>query len=364
MRSTLALVAGLTLVAAPAFAQNDGDDDYEYLDQLPQQQPQQQQQLQQPYPATPQYQQPQPAMQQYQGNPQYQQPQYQPYQQPADPYAEQPTADANGQQYGYGFMGPHPIPYQYGNGYCYIEGAHSHEYAPFDQYLFREQQGYYYFVGDPMDFGYNRATYWFNGNHPIPGLYGGGYCYISWAHRHHYSPAGLVGFSYVGGYYSYSGIWPSDYYLYRDRYWGYYGGYYRNYYFGNRYYSGRPAPVWAPARPLRIAAPAGRVFGVGARPAVVGYGGGYRGAVVTGGGYRPAYAGNVGYHPSTVRYATPAYHAAPVYGGSTYHSFSSSSGFRSSAAPPVYHPSTSSSHYSAPAPVFHSSPARIGGFHR
>ena len=80
-------------------------------------------------------------------NPQAQpgQPYAQPYQTPPQ-YEDAPQYDPNGVAYGYGFVGPHPVPYQNGSGFCYIEGAHSHEYGPFDEYLFREYNGYYYFV--------------------------------------------------------------------------------------------------------------------------------------------------------------------------------------------------------------------------
>src|SRR5262245_12976526 len=52
----------------------------------------------------------------------------------------------------YGYMGLHPIPYDAGSGFCYQQGAHFHEYPPFDQYLFREHGGWFYFVGDVGDF--------------------------------------------------------------------------------------------------------------------------------------------------------------------------------------------------------------------
>src|SRR5205814_9672872 len=105
-----------------------------------------------------------------------------PYAQQQDPYAQQP------QQYEYAYMGAHPIPYDQGGGYCYQNVAHYHPYAPFDQYLFRESNGYWYFVGDPADFGYSQQLWGYNGNHPIPLGWGGGYCYITWPHRHPYAP--------------------------------------------------------------------------------------------------------------------------------------------------------------------------------
>jgi hypothetical protein len=169
----------------------------------------------------------------------------------------------------YGYVGVHPIPYDQGSGFCYIQGAHFHPYAPFDQYLFRESNGYFYFIGDPGDFGYAQQTYGYNGNHPIPLEYGGGYCYISWGHRHHYPPPNNLTYNFVGGYYVYAGPWDPLYWTWRDRYVGYYGGYYRSNYYGGRYYTVRPPPVYRPSlvigapgvyRPgVTVRAPGGRV---------------------------------------------------------------------------------------------------------
>ncbi len=193
---------------------------------------------------------------------------------PADPnYAQgQPQADA--QQYGY--MGPHPIPYDVGQGFCYQQGAHFHEYAPFDQNLFRESGGWFYFVGDAADFGYQQQMWGYRGNHPIPGAYGGGYCFIDWPHRHHYAPAAGMVFNMVGGYYAYGGAWDPLYWQLRPRYAPYYASYYRRSYFGGVYWRTRPAPVYrarivvgAPGvyRPGAVAvAPGGVRVNVVARP--------------------------------------------------------------------------------------------------
>ncbi|MGZ3443052.1 MAG: hypothetical protein ACXVDD_26200, partial [Polyangia bacterium] len=160
---------------------------------------------------------------------------------PPDPNAYQQQAV---QQYGY--MGPHPIPYEAGQGYCYQQGAHFHEYAPFDQNLFREQGGWFYFVGDAGDFGYSQQMWGYQGNHPIPGAYGGGYCFIDWPHRHHYAPPATMQFNFVGGYSVYGGPWDPWYWRMRPHYSAYYGGYYRHSYYGGIYWRTRPAPIYRP----------------------------------------------------------------------------------------------------------------------
>jgi hypothetical protein len=162
-------------------------------------------------------------------------------------------------------MGAHPVPYDQGGGYCYQNVAHYHPYAPFDQYLFRESGGYWYFVGDPADFGYSQQLWGYNGNHPIPASWGGGYCYINWGHRHPYAPPSSMYYNYVGGYYVYNGPWDPLYWRWRDRYSGYYGNYYRNNYYGGRYWTVRPPHVYRPS--FTVGAPGVRV--VPGRPGVV-----------------------------------------------------------------------------------------------
>jgi len=208
-------------------------------------------------------------------------------------YAAQAEAQAQqAQQFGY--VGVHPIPYENGSGFCYQTGAHFHEYPPFDQYLFRESGGWFYFIGDVGDFGYNQQVWGYNGNHPIPAEWGGGYCYIGWAHRHPYAPPPRLAFNFVGGYYVYGGGWDPGYWAGRDRYLGYYGGYYRSNYYGGRYYTVRPPAIYRPtitigapgvyrpgvtvtaphwgvgAPPARVVVPAPRVYAPGVRVGVPG----------------------------------------------------------------------------------------------
>jgi len=228
---------------------------------------------------------------QQQQDPYAQQPQQDPYaQQPQDPNAQydpnaQPQYDPNyapqQQVYEYAFYGTHPVPYDQGGGYCYQQGPHYHQYAPFDQNLFRQANGYFYFIGDPADFGYTQQLWGYNGNHPIPLGWGGGYCYISWPHRHPYAPASAAYYNFVGGYYVYGGPWDPWYWRMRPRYQAYYGGYYRHSYYGGIYWRTRPAPIYRP----RIVVGAPGYYRPGAVVVAPG-----RGRVVVGAphpGYRP-----------------------------------------------------------------------------
>jgi hypothetical protein len=214
------------------------------------------------------------------------------------PPGTQPQAQPQAQYYGY--VGTHPFPHEVGSGWCQQTDAHFHEYAPFDEHLFRQNNGYFYFVGDAGDFSYAATTWAYQGNHPIPATQGGGYCYIDWQHRHHFAPP-TYGFNYNGAAYVYSGAWDPLYYTHLNRYRSYYGGYYRNNYYGNRYYTTRPVHTYRPTygwgspgvyRPgVTVTSPSGL-------------------SVTVGGGYRPGYRpGGVYVAPPRPSYVAPA----PVY---------------------------------------------------
>jgi hypothetical protein len=92
---------------------------------------------------------------------------------PAPP--EQPVELAPGELVGY--YGAHPIPDEYGGGWCAVEGPHVHPFAPvwYDQYVVRD--GYFVFAA--------ADGYFYGGPHPIPG---GGWCGFDGPHRHRYPP--------------------------------------------------------------------------------------------------------------------------------------------------------------------------------
>ena len=257
------------------------------------------------------------------------------YDQYGNPVGAPAGAYADTQQMQYGYVGPHPEPYDQAQGPCNIQGPHFHPYSPFDQYLFREANGYFYFIGDLGDFGYTGQLWGYQGNHPIPPESGGGFCYIDWQHRHHFPAPPSMPFRYVGGYYSYYGSWDPAYYTYRNQWMGYYNGYYRSSYYGGRYWTARPAPIYRGSygygargvyRPgMTVVAPGGVMISVGRygdRPGY--YNGGYGNGGYYDGGYgnrpsyggappppRPAYVPAAPYRPSySPGYAPPPPHAA------------------------------------------------------
>ena len=164
------------------------------------------------------------------------------------------------------YNGPHPINAAYGSGWCDIAEPHTHPYPPFDEYLFEEEDGGYYFLGDPVDFGYVGAYYWFEDPHPIASGWGHGWCHMSGPHRHVYGPFG-TGFAACGRHYCYRGPFDALYWRNHGLLSAYFRSHYGPHYRGGLYYRNR-----VPAYPGRFAGyrpghrpgtPAGRPGGYG-----------------------------------------------------------------------------------------------------
>jgi hypothetical protein len=233
---------------------------------------------------------------------------------PIPPYVDEPPVAA--QAGGYCFDGPHPVDSRVEPGVTWdnTSGRHIHPYPPFDLRLFSFQNGCYYFIGDPTDFGYAGDTYSYYGAHPILGIYGGGWCFMIGPHRHFWRPWSPL-FATVGPWYYWEGpydpffwtYWPFYHYYYRHHYPTYYarGAFFRSHAVAPRITSvprpmGRAGAGWRGGGPgLRAApGPAGR----GARGAPGGLRGGptaprgagpgmNRGAPMQRGGVRPAPGG-------------------------------------------------------------------------
>jgi len=146
---------------------------------------------------------------------------------PIPPYVDGPPVAAQGG--GYCFDGPHPVDSRVEPGVTWdgTPGRHMHGYPPFDLRLFNFQNGCYYFIGDPTDFGYAGDTYSYYGAHPILGIYGGGWCFMIGAHRHFWRPWSPL-FVTVGPWF----YWEGPYDPFFWTYWPFYHYYYRHYYPG------------------------------------------------------------------------------------------------------------------------------------
>jgi len=140
-------------------------------------------------------------------------------------------------QTGFLYGGMHPINPNFGGGFCYTNAAHDHPYPsdPNVSYLYRNWNGYQYFVGNPYHFGYQGQAFPYYGHHPLPEY--SSYCYIDGQHHHHFLPPAGYAASYVvnNGYYYYNGVFAPYYYSYRPSYYRarhtyYYLPTYRSYY--------------------------------------------------------------------------------------------------------------------------------------
>jgi hypothetical protein len=144
---------------------------------------------------------------------------------PIPPFVEGPAVQAAGG--GYCFEGPHPVDSRVEPGVTWdnTTGRHVHPYPPFDLRLFNNQNGCYYFIGDPSDFGYAGDTYSYYGAHPILASYGGGWCFMIGPHRHFWRPWSPL-FVTVGPWF----YWEGPYDPFFWTYWPYYHFYYRSHY--------------------------------------------------------------------------------------------------------------------------------------
>jgi hypothetical protein len=153
------------------------------------------------------------------------------------------------------YWGPHPVNPAAGGGFCSEAGSHVHPYD-IDQNLasvYRSFNSHWHFVGNVYEFGYQGSAYPYYGHHPLPGEFGGTYCYLDGSHYHYFLPPATYASQYLvhNGYYYYNGGFPSIYYTYRPTYYQTYHTYrylpqYRHHYtnYQTTYTTyGRPASV-------------------------------------------------------------------------------------------------------------------------
>ncbi len=120
------------------------------------------------------------------------------------------------------YLSQHPVPHKFGGGFCTIDVPHVHNYPPADPRMYRENNGAFYFVGDPAPFDYDGPRYAYYGAHPVAEaeirLGRPVYCYIKGPHYHWYQPPPQAQFQFSGGAYWYVGSFPRAYYDDRPRY--------------------------------------------------------------------------------------------------------------------------------------------------
>jgi hypothetical protein len=204
---------------------------------------------------------------------------------PIPPYVDGPAVQISGG--GYCFEGAHPVDNRVETGVTWdpATGRHTHNYPPFDLRLFSFQNGCYYFIGDPSDFGYAGDTYSYYGAHPILANYGGGWCFMIGPHRHFWRPWSPL-FVTVGPWYYWEGPYDPFFWTYWPFYHFYYRSHYPHYYHHGAFFRGH------------VVAP--RITSVPRPPR---FGGAGHGA---GGSYRAAPNGPRGFSPAPqMQRATP-----------------------------------------------------------
>jgi hypothetical protein len=125
------------------------------------------------------------------------------------------------------YVGVHPIPKAEGGGTCFIEGPHVHIFAVADKLQYRDHGGAWFFVGDPVAYGYDGPRTAFKGPHPIhvDVVVGDAtpdeeYCYLTGPHFHAFAPVASPEWKVVGETYFFVGEPPKAFIDARPRYVG------------------------------------------------------------------------------------------------------------------------------------------------
>jgi hypothetical protein len=119
----------------------------------------------------------------------------------------------------YRYVGEHPMA---GGVFCHIRAPHVHISAPVKADLqYRQHDGWNYFVGDPVAYGYDGPKYAYEGAHPIhvdvavgePEPSGDAivYCYLKGPHYHVVAPPPDTHFALRGDVYWYVGDFPPEF---------------------------------------------------------------------------------------------------------------------------------------------------------
>jgi hypothetical protein len=110
------------------------------------------------------------------------------------------------------FIGGHPVASKYGGGYCYIEVPHMHAYAPDHANLYQLVGDHHVFTGDPSPFGYEGEKHTFYGHHPVVTVGAEPvFCYIDGPHSHPFAPPQTPEYKLKGHVAFYVGPFPPSY---------------------------------------------------------------------------------------------------------------------------------------------------------
>ena len=119
------------------------------------------------------------------------------------------------------YAGIHPRTGRPEGGVCYIQFVHAHRFEPANAHvLYRIHGGAYFFIGDPVPFGYDGARHSYYGHHPV--LVNAvledeasddhvEYCYLDGPHFHSYAPPRGHRFVEQDGVHYYADEYPPTY---------------------------------------------------------------------------------------------------------------------------------------------------------
>lgn len=131
------------------------------------------------------------------------------------------AASAKGVKY----AGMHPRTGKADGGLCYIETVHVHALQPGREALYRQHDGIWIFIGDPVPFGYEGPKQKFYGHHPVTVNlvvpdFGDDtvYCYVDGPHWHSYDPPDDHPFVKKEEVHYFSGEYPPEYHEDKKRY--------------------------------------------------------------------------------------------------------------------------------------------------
>ncbi len=106
--------------------------------------------------------------------------------------------------------------------FCNTNSPHVHAFEPHDLRLYRKIEGQYYFVGDPVPFGFTGPKVVYVGQHPISDLLADIsvplFCYLKGRHSHWYEPVAALWFERREGAFVFVGAYDPIFYGHRPEY--------------------------------------------------------------------------------------------------------------------------------------------------
>lgn len=116
------------------------------------------------------------------------------------------------------YLSRHPLKV----GFCVTDGPHMHDFAPPEARIYRTIGDGYYFVGDPVAFGYEGPRHAYYGEHPVfdtqVNFGEPTYCYLEGAHYHWYGPPAHAQFEVRAGVAWFVGSFDPLFWTHRPRY--------------------------------------------------------------------------------------------------------------------------------------------------